>query len=53
VFGTLKAWLGSTHFLTLTLPRVRTEMSLQVLAYNLRRVIRILGAEELIAEMRA
>jgi transposase len=53
VFGTLKAWMGSTHFLTRTLPRVRTEMSLQVLAYNLRRVIKILGAEELIAEMRA
>ena len=53
VFGTLKAWMGSTHFLTRTLPRVRTEMSLQVLAYNLRRAIKILGAEELIAEMRA
>jgi transposase len=53
VFGTLKAWMGSTHFRTRTLPRVRTEMSLQVLAYNLQRVIKILGAEKLIAEMRA
>jgi transposase len=53
VFGTLKAWMGSTHFRTRTLPRVRTEMSLQVLAYNLQRVIRILGTQELIAEMRA
>ena len=53
VFGTLKAWMGSTHFRTRTLPRVRTEMSLQVLAYNLQRVIRILGAQKLIAEMRA
>jgi transposase len=53
VFGTLKAWMGATHFQTKTLPRVRTEMSLQVLAYNLRRVIKILGAETLIAEMRA
>jgi len=53
VFGTLKAWMGSTHFLTRTLPRVRTEMSLQVLAYNLRRAIKILGAQTLIAEMRA
>ena len=52
VFGTLKAWMGSTHFLTRTLRRVRTEMSLQVLAYNLRRVIKILGTEELIAQMR-
>jgi len=53
VFGTLKAWMGSTHFLTRTLPRVRTEMSLQVLAYNLQRVIRILGAKKLIEEMKA
>lgn len=53
VFGTLKAWMGATHFLTRTLPRVRTEMSLQVLAYNLRRVIKILGSERLMAEMRA
>ena len=53
VFGTLKAWMGSTHFLTKTLPRVRTEMSLQVLAYNLKRAIKILGAETLIAEMKA
>ncbi|TAK86264.1 MAG: IS1182 family transposase [Aquabacterium sp.] len=53
VFGTLKAWMGSTHFQTRTLPRVRTEMSLQVLAYNMRRVITILGAATLIAEMRA
>lgn len=52
VFGTFKAWMGSTHFLTRTLPRVRTEMDLQVLAYNLRRVIKILGATTLIAEMR-
>lgn len=47
VFGTLKAWMGSTHFLTRTLPRVRTEMSLQVLTYNLQRVIKILGAQNL------
>jgi transposase len=53
VFGTLKAWMGSTHFLTRTLPRVRTEMSLQVLAYNLQRAIKIVGARTLIAEIRA
>ena len=35
-FGSLKAWMGSTHFLTKTLDRVSTEMSLHVLAYNLR-----------------
>ena len=33
-FGTLKAWMGATHCLARTLPRVRTEMSLHVLAYN-------------------
>ena len=53
VFGTLKAWMGSTHFLTRTLPRVRTEMSLQVLAYNLRRVIKILGARTLMEAIKA
>lgn len=43
VFGTLKYWMGSTHFLTKTLAHVSTEMSLQVLAYNLKRVMRVLG----------
>jgi len=43
VFGTLKHWMGSTHFLTRRLRNVGTEMSLQVLAYNLKRVLRILG----------
>ncbi len=43
VFGTLKHWMGSTHFLTRTFAHVRTEMSLHVLAYNLKRVIAILG----------
>jgi transposase len=53
VFGTLKAWMGSAHFLTRTLPRVRTEMSLQVLAYNLKRAMKILGTGPLIAAMKA
>jgi hypothetical protein len=52
-FGTLKAWMGSTHFLTKTLPRVRTEMSLHVLAYNFKRLIQILGAGRVIEAMRA
>ena len=43
VFGTLKHWMGSAHFLTRTFANVRTEMSLHVLAYNLKRVIAILG----------
>jgi len=53
VFGTLKAWMGSAHFLTKTLVRVRTEMSLHVLAYNLKRVIRILGVQPLIKAIAA
>lgn len=43
VLGKLKYWMGATHFLMKTLPHVRTEMSLHVLAYNLKRVISILG----------
>ncbi len=47
-FGTIKAWMGATHFLTKTLKRVRTEMSLQVIAYNIKRVIAIMGVRPLI-----
>jgi hypothetical protein len=42
-FGTIKSWMGSTHFLTKGLERVKTEMSLHVLAYNLKRLIALLG----------
>lgn len=42
-FGTIKAWMGATHFLTKGLERVRTEMSLHILAYNLKRLIALLG----------
>ncbi len=52
-FGTIKSWMGWTHFLTKTLARVRTEMSLHVLAYNLKRVMRILGIGEMLAAIRA
>ena len=52
-FGTIKLWMGYTHFLTRTLPRVRTEMSLHLLAYNLKRVMNILGTESLLEAMRA
>jgi hypothetical protein len=48
-FGTLKAWMGATHFLTRTLKRVSTEMSLHVLAYNIKRVITIMGVRPLMA----
>jgi len=47
-FGTLKAWMGSTHFLTKTLEKVRTEMSLHVLAYNIKRLIQMFGVGPLI-----
>jgi len=53
VFGTLKSWMGATHFLTKTLPKVRTELSLHVLAYNLKRTIQMLGVQPLIAAIRA
>jgi len=46
-FGTLKAWMGSTHFLTKTLDRVSTEMSLHVLAYNMKRMMNIMGTKPL------
>ena len=51
-FGTLKAWMGATHFLMKTLPRVRTEMNLHVLAYNLKRVMQIIGVRPLIQAIR-
>jgi len=52
VFGTLKHWMGTTPFLMRTLPNVATEMSLQVLAYNLKRVISILGIARTMKAMR-
>jgi len=52
VFGTLKSWMGGTHFLTRTLPNVRTEMSLCVLAYNMKRMIRIMGIQPLLEAIR-
>ena len=52
-FGTIKTWMGYTHFQMKTLERVSTEMSLHVLAYNLKRVINILGTGALIEAMQA
>ena len=52
-FGTLKAWMGSTHFPTRTLEKVKTEMSLQVLAYNMKRMINIFGVNPLIQAIAA
>ena len=50
-FGTLKMRMGATHFLMKRLPKVATEMSLHVLAYNLTRVMNIIGPRQLIAAM--
>jgi transposase len=52
-FGTIKLWMGSAHFLMTTLKKVSTEMSLHVLAYNLKRVIKILGTGVLMEAIRA
>jgi len=50
-FGTIKSWMGSTHFLTRRFKNVSTEMNLHVLAYNLKRVIQIMGVKSLIGAM--
>jgi transposase len=52
-FGTMKARMGATHFLTKTLPKVATEMAFSVLAYNLTRVMNIVGVKPLMAVMGA
>ena len=52
-FGTLKMRMGATHFLMKRLPKVATEMALCVLAYNLTRVLNIIGVKPLIAAMGA
>ena len=52
VFGTLKHWMGSAHFAMRRLPNVATEMSLHVLAYNLKRLMNLLGIAEAMKAMR-
>jgi len=52
-FGTLKMRMGATHFLMKTLPKVASEMALSVLAYNLTRVMNIVGTTALLAAIRA
>jgi len=52
-FGTIKSWMGSTHFQMKTLKRVGSEMALHVLAYNLKRVMNIMGIAPLITAMGA
>jgi transposase len=51
-FGTMKCWMGATHFLTKKLPKVATEMALNVLAYNMKRVMTIVGVGGLLEAMR-
>ena len=53
VFGTLKSWLGTTPLLTKTLPKVRTEISLAVLAYNMKRMIKIVGTQGMVRAIAA
>jgi hypothetical protein len=50
-FGTIKCWMGATHFLTKRLPKVATEMALNVLAYNMKRVMAIIGVPGLLAAL--
>jgi hypothetical protein len=50
-YGTIKYWMGSTHFLMKRLPNVQTEMSLHVLAYNLRRAINVLGVPRIMEQL--
>jgi hypothetical protein len=52
-YGTIKFWMGYTHFQMRTLDRVSTEMSLHVLAYNLKRMMNIMGIKPLIAALQA
>ena len=52
-FGTIKSWMGATHFQMKTLKNVGTEMALHVLAYNMKRVISILGIAGLMEAIRA
>ncbi len=52
-YGTIKDWMGSTHFLMKRLPNVQAEMSLHVLAYNLRRAINILGVPRIMQQLQA
>jgi hypothetical protein len=49
----MKCWMGATHFLTKKLPKVATEMALNVLAYNMKRVMMIVGVGGLLEAMQA
>lgn len=48
LFGTIKAWMGAAHFQMRRLKNVRTEMALHVLAYNIKRMISLVGVRRLL-----
>lgn len=50
-FGTIKAWMGATHFQMRRLKNVRTEMALHVLAYNIKRMLSIIGVPGMMAAL--
>ena len=52
-FGTIKSWTSATHLLTKRLPSVSTEVSLQVLAYNIKRAVKLLGTQKIVATIQA
>ena len=52
-FGTIKMWMGASHFLTRQFKNVSTEMNLHILAYNMKRMISIMGVQELNKAIRA
>jgi len=52
-FGTIKAWMGWTHFLCITKPKVATEMALNVLAYNMKRVMNLMGVDKFLEALQA
>jgi transposase len=52
-YGTIKHWMGSTHFLMKRLPNVQAEMSLHVLAYNLTRAINVLGVAKIMEQLQS
>mgnify|MGYP005632359651 FL=1 len=52
-YGTIKSWMGATHFKMRTLKNVATEMALHVLAYNMTRVMNLMGIPAMINAMKA
>ena len=52
-FGTIKAWMGTSHFLTRRLRNVKTDIALNVLAYNLKRMVALIGVQGLMSALKA